>query len=86
MRKQPEPLNELFLQQFPRKDPIELEQITKTVEKWLLQKRQQYEKDIKKIANKFGEDAQQTRVSRNYLYCIDELLYDIDPHAYPMKT
>ena len=50
MRKEPEPLTELLDQEFPKIDPIELERITKTVEKWLEQKRKEYEKAVRLTA------------------------------------
>ena len=37
MRKQSEPLIELLYQEFPNKDPIEIERIIGTVRKWLEQ-------------------------------------------------
>lgn len=86
MRKEPEPLTELLDQEFPKIDPIELERITKTVEKWLEQKRKEYKKVVRLIAKKCGENAEPTRITRGYVHCIDDLLYGIDPRKYPMRT
>jgi hypothetical protein len=86
MRKEPEPLNELLLQQFPKKDPIELEQITRTVEKWLEQKRKDYEKSVRIITKKCGENAEPKRIAKGYVHCIDNLLHEIDPQNHPLIT
>ena len=86
MRKEPEPLNELLQQQFPKTDPIELEQMTKTVEKWLQQKLKFCEKSIKQVAKQFGEHAQQTIITKTYARCIENLLNEIDPQNCPIHT
>jgi len=86
MRKEPEPLTELLDQEFSKTDPIELERIIKTVEKWLEQKRKEYEKAVRLIAKKCGENAEPTRITKGYVHCIDDLLYEIDPNKHPLIT
>ena len=86
MRKEPEPLTELLDQEFPRKDPIELERIIKTVEKWLEQKRKEYEKAVRLTKKQFGEHAQSTTITIGYVHCIDDLLNGIDLKKYPIHT
>ena len=86
MKKDPEPLTELLYLEFPKTDPIELERITKVVERWLEQKRKYFEKLSKQIARKYGENATPTYVSKTYPRCIEELLRELNPQAYPMHT
>ncbi len=86
MKKDPEPLTELLYQEFPKTDPIELERITKLVEKWLEQKRKYFEKISKQVARKMGENATPTYVAKAYPRCIEELLREINPQAYPLRT
>lgn len=85
MRKEPEPLNELLLQQFPRKDPIELEQMTKTVEKWLEQKLKFYEKCTRQVAKQMGQNATPTKITRTYSLAVKDLLRELDPNKYPLE-
>ena len=86
MKKDPEPFIELLYQEFPKTDPIELERITKVVKQWLEQKRKYFEKLSKQVARKMGENATPTYVSKAYPRCIEELLREIDPQAYPLHT
>jgi len=86
MRKEPERLTELLGQVFPKKDPIELERIIETVEKWLEQKRKEHEKTVRLLTNRYGENAEPTRISKSYVHCIDDLLNGIDPRKYPIHT
>ena len=86
MKKEPEPLIELLYQEFPKTDPIELERITKRVKQWLEQKHKYFEKVSKQVAKKMGEDAIPTYVSKAYPHCIEALLQELDPQAYPMHV
>ena len=56
MRKEPEPLIELLYQEFPNKDPIEIEHIINTVRKWLEQQLKEHEEDLKILEDKIGKD------------------------------
>jgi DNA primase large subunit len=86
MRKDPEPFIELLYQEFPKADPIELERIAKVVEKWLEQKRKYFDKLSNHMARKFGENETGTLVSKAYPRCIETLLQELNPQAYPMHT
>ncbi len=85
MKKEPEPLIELFYQEFPKTDPVELERITKTVIKWLKQKHKYFKKISRHMAKKFGEKDTGTLVSNAYPRCIEELLRELSPQDYPIK-
>lgn len=85
MKKEPEPLIELLYQEFPKKDPIELERITRTVIKWLEQKHKYFKKMSRHIA-KLGEKDTGTLVSNAYPRCIEELLRELSPQEYPVTT
>ena len=73
MKKDPEPFTELLYQEFPKTDPIELERITKVVERWLEQKRKYFDKEANRMAKKWGENATETYVSKAYPHCIEAL-------------
>lgn len=85
MKKQPEPLIELLYQEFPNKDPIEIERITKRVREWLEQKHKYFEKMSRQVAKKLGENDIGTFVSKTYPRCIEELLRELSPQDYPIK-
>lgn len=86
MKKDPEPLIELLYQEFPKKDPIEIERITKVVEKWLEHKRKYFDKTANRVAKEFGEKDTGTIVTRTYPRCIETLLQELNPEAYPIHT
>jgi DNA primase large subunit len=86
MKKDPEPFTELLYQEFPKTDPIELERIIKVVEKWLEQKRKYFDKEANRMAKKWGENHTGTLISKAYPRCIETLLRELNPQAYPLHT
>jgi hypothetical protein len=56
MNKQTEPLIELLYQEFPNKDPIEIERILDTVRKWLQQILEENVQDIRTLSRKLNKD------------------------------
>jgi hypothetical protein len=56
MKKQAEPLIELLYQEFPTKDPIEIEHIINTVRKWLQQIPEENIKDIETLSRQLNKD------------------------------
>jgi|WetSurSiteA1Bulk_404760.scaffolds.fasta_scaffold280041_2 hypothetical protein len=55
MNKEPEPLLELLFQEFPNKDPIEIEHIIQRVKEWLEQIRQKRNKDLISVITKIDQ-------------------------------
>ncbi|MEM2105127.1 MAG: hypothetical protein QXV21_01480 [Candidatus Bathyarchaeia archaeon] len=85
MKKEPEPLIELLYQEFPNKDPAEIERIIKRVKQWLEQKHKYFEKLSNQIARKLGETDTGTIVSKAYPHCIEFLLQELSLQDYPPK-
>jgi aspartyl/asparaginyl-tRNA synthetase len=56
MNKQSEPLIELLYQEFPNKDPIEIERIISTVKKWLKQILEENIRDIETLSKDLNKD------------------------------
>jgi hypothetical protein len=56
MNKQAEPLIELLYQEFPNKDPIEIERIINTVQKWLKQILEENIRDIETLSRQLNKD------------------------------
>jgi hypothetical protein len=56
MKKQAEPLIEILYQEFPNKDPIEIEHIITTVRKWLQQILEENIKDIETLSRQLDKD------------------------------
>jgi molecular chaperone DnaK (HSP70) len=55
-KEQAEPLIELLYQEFPNKDPVEIERIINTVEKWLKQILEENKKDIETLSKQLNKD------------------------------
>jgi hypothetical protein len=55
-KEQAEPLIELLYQEFPNKDPIEIEHMINTVRKWLQQILEENIKDIETLSRQLNKD------------------------------
>ena len=56
MKKQAEPLIEILYQEFPNKDPIEIERMINAVRKWLQQILEENIKDIETLSRQLDKD------------------------------
>jgi hypothetical protein len=75
MIKQTAPLIELLYQEFPNKDPIEIERIVNTVKKWLEQRLEEAEGDIKIFNEKADKKIEPW--SQGHIIILKELIHKL---------